>query len=160
MPAAQTCDVPHRPKSPPRVPPKKTAEAIRAGARVREAREAAGLSLKMLSDKLGGKLDPSRISNYEQGLRELGIAEAEMLSAALDEPAAHLLGLVDNRQRKLLKLSKETQEALLSLHGAMSAESAGEAKEQPAGGKQYKISGDRPKDPSILPASLQRHGRA
>jgi transcriptional regulator with XRE-family HTH domain len=52
------------------------------GQRLRSARQAQGLSLSELSN-LTGVLSKSRISNYEQGIRRMGIEEAQQLAAAL-----------------------------------------------------------------------------
>jgi transcriptional regulator with XRE-family HTH domain len=52
------------------------------GQRLRSARQAQGLSLSELS-RLTGALSKSRISNYEQGIRRMGLEEAEQLAAAL-----------------------------------------------------------------------------
>ncbi len=56
-------------------------EAI--GQRLREARHRAGWSLTTLSERTGGQLSKSRISNYEQGIRRMGIQEARLLATAL-----------------------------------------------------------------------------
>ncbi|MCF7983850.1 MAG: helix-turn-helix domain-containing protein [Thiohalocapsa sp.] len=53
------------------------------GSRLREARKVRGLSLSQLSACTNGALSKSRISNYEQGLRRMGVEEARMLSEAL-----------------------------------------------------------------------------
>jgi transcriptional regulator with XRE-family HTH domain len=52
------------------------------GQRLRSARQAQGLSLSELSN-LTGALSKSRISNYEQGIRRMGLEEARQLAAAL-----------------------------------------------------------------------------
>jgi transcriptional regulator with XRE-family HTH domain len=62
-----------------------------SGARLRKARIGAKLTLDELSRRLGGMLSASRLSNYEQGLRTLGIKESILLSNILSVPAAHLL---------------------------------------------------------------------
>jgi transcriptional regulator with XRE-family HTH domain len=43
------------------------------------------LSLSQLAEKTGKKLSKSRISNYEQGNRRMGIEQAVMLAQALGE---------------------------------------------------------------------------
>lgn len=53
------------------------------GERIRAARLAAELSLSQLSEATGGKLSKSRISNYEQGIRRVGVEEASELARAL-----------------------------------------------------------------------------
>jgi transcriptional regulator with XRE-family HTH domain len=62
------------------------------GERLRAARQARGLSLSELGRLTGGQYGKSRISNYEQGLRRLGIEGALALAEALGNvSAAHLL---------------------------------------------------------------------
>ena len=63
------------------------------GARLRKARHDAGLSLGGVSDRTGGLLSKSRISNYEQGLRRIGLEEAELIAGATGVSAAYLLGI-------------------------------------------------------------------
>jgi transcriptional regulator with XRE-family HTH domain len=53
------------------------------GQRLRAARNAHGYSLADLAARTNS-LSKSRISNYEQGIRRMGIEEAEELSNALD----------------------------------------------------------------------------
>ncbi len=53
------------------------------GERLCYARECAELSLSRLSDRTDGRLSKSRIANYEQGTRRMGIEEARLLAAAL-----------------------------------------------------------------------------
>ena len=66
------------------------------GSRLREARKAQKLSLQQLADMTGGVLSKSRISNYEQGLRRVGIEEARILAKALGTVSAtYLLCLED-----------------------------------------------------------------
>lgn len=62
--------------------------------RLKDARQACGLSLQALSDRTEGALSKSRISNYEQGIRRLSIEAAQMLASALGSVSvAHLLCL-------------------------------------------------------------------
>jgi len=53
------------------------------GQRLREARAAHGYSLAELAARTNG-LSKSRISNYEQGIRRMGLEEAQTLASALD----------------------------------------------------------------------------
>ena len=71
----------------------KTAFAVRAGARLRSVRTERGWTQRELSERTGGKLSSSRIANYEQGLRELGIQEAEILGKALHVQPGYLMGV-------------------------------------------------------------------
>jgi len=84
------------------------------GLRLRAAREASGLSLVSLSSKMNSSLSGSRISNYEQGTRQMSIDVAKSLGKALDVAPAYLLGLhedinetpqlVGKHQKKLFML--------------------------------------------------------
>jgi transcriptional regulator with XRE-family HTH domain len=65
-------------------------------ARLAAFRSIKGWKLREASDATGGLLSPSRISNYEQGLREMGIPEAKVLAKAYGTTAAHLLCLDDD----------------------------------------------------------------
>lgn len=62
-----------------------------SGKRLRAAREAKGLTLQELSKRLGGLLSPSRLSNYEQGTRMLGVPESLALHTVLGVQPSHLL---------------------------------------------------------------------
>ncbi len=66
------------------------------GQRLRAARNAQGLSLSELAARTK-TLSKSRISNYEQGIRRMGLEEAAELAEALDGlTATYLLCLDDN----------------------------------------------------------------
>ncbi len=123
--------------------PKTTMYGLIAGKRIKAAREALGLSQDGLSERTGKKLGGRRIGNWEQGTREVGIQEAIILGEALGEPPAYLMGLVDDVDRRLLKLDLSAKSAALTLASANVAQ-------------QTAISGDRPKDAIVLPAELQR----
>jgi len=60
------------------------------GLRLRTARKAQGLSLAALAARTSA-LSKSRISNYEQGLRRMGLEEAQVLAAALGTVTATYL---------------------------------------------------------------------
>lgn len=82
----------------------------RIGLRLREARKAKNLSLAALAARTSS-LSKSRISNYEQGLRRMGLEEARELAAALDTvTATYLLCLDDEGQMS------EGENALLHLY--------------------------------------------
>jgi len=66
------------------------------GLRLRTARKAQNLSLQALATMTGGILSESRISNYEQGLRRLGIEEARLISTALGTVSATYLLCLDD----------------------------------------------------------------
>ena len=79
----------------------------RIGLRLREARKAQGLSLAALAARTSS-LSKSRISNYEQGLRRMGLEEARELASALGTVSATYLlcledeGYVTKRESALL----------------------------------------------------------
>jgi len=58
------------------------------GERLRAARTAKGWSLTELSQRTGGRLSKSRISNYEQGLRQMSPDVAAVLAEALESVTA------------------------------------------------------------------------
>ena len=62
-----------------------------SGKRLRAAREVKKLTLQELSQRLGGLLSPSRLSNYEQGTRMIGVSEALALQGVLGVQPSHLL---------------------------------------------------------------------
>ncbi|MBK1647149.1 helix-turn-helix domain-containing protein [Rhabdochromatium marinum] len=67
------------------------------GQRLREARKAQELSLAQLSERTGNTLSKSRISNYEQGIRRMGLEQAQALAQALGTVSpVHLLCLDDS----------------------------------------------------------------
>jgi transcriptional regulator with XRE-family HTH domain len=61
------------------------------------------MTQEQLCEKTGKKLSASRIANYEQGTREVGIDEAKILAEALEVPACYLMGLIDEMDRQLLE---------------------------------------------------------
>jgi len=72
-----------------------TARTRRIGERLRQARHDQGLSLSELAERTGC-YSKSRISNYEQGLRRMGLEEALVLSAALGHVSATYLLCLDD----------------------------------------------------------------
>ena len=72
--------------------------SARIGLRLRAERHRLELSLSQLATATGNKLSKSRISNYEQGIRRLGIESAVILSKALGGVSPiYLLCLDDHR---------------------------------------------------------------
>jgi transcriptional regulator with XRE-family HTH domain len=80
-------------------------------ARITALRANKGWKLREASDATEGFLSPSRISNYEQGLREMGIPEAKILAKAYGTTAAHVLCLDDDQP----VLSKAEQELIKNM---------------------------------------------
>lgn len=62
-----------------------------AGRRLKKARIDKKLTLDQLSKKTGGVLSTSRLGNYEQGTRMIGVEEALALKGPLGVKPAHLL---------------------------------------------------------------------
>lgn len=62
-----------------------------AGKRLKAAREDKKLTLHELSKRVGGLLSPSRLGNYEQGTRMIGVREALALHSVLGVQPSHLL---------------------------------------------------------------------
>ncbi|MBK1721201.1 helix-turn-helix domain-containing protein [Thiocystis violacea] len=65
------------------------------GARLRAERQRHGWSLSALSARTNGLLSKSRISNYEQGIRRMGLEAAEHLAAAFETVSPAWLLLLD-----------------------------------------------------------------
>ena len=106
------------------------------GQRLRSARQAQGLSLSELST-LTGVLSKSRISNYEQGIRRMGLEEAQQLSSALvSVTPTYLLCLEDtdplsNEERVLVDRFRQAdsrgRETILKVAEAQSGYFSGES---------------------------------
>ncbi|AFL74095.1 helix-turn-helix domain-containing protein [Thiocystis violascens] len=56
----------------------------RIGSRLRAERQRRGWSLSDLSARTADQLSKSRISNYEQGIRRMGLEAAHQIAAALE----------------------------------------------------------------------------
>lgn len=103
----------------------------RIGLRLRAVRHAQGLSLMQLSERTSGSLSKSRISNYEQGIRRMGLEEAQTLSAALGSVTpAYLLclddiGFLNEQEQSLLdsfrRADARGRKALLKTAAELSA---------------------------------------
>jgi transcriptional regulator with XRE-family HTH domain len=87
----------------------------RIGQRLRAARQEQKLSLSQLSTRTG-TLSKSRISNYEQGIRRMGLEQAQELAVALGTvTATYLLCLEDTdplseRERKLVEYFRQADD--------------------------------------------------
>jgi len=69
------------------------------GARIFQERQAKGLTRKALAE-LTDDLKPSRINNWERGLRTPGPEEIKQLAVALDVAPGYLMCLTDDKQVK------------------------------------------------------------
>jgi transcriptional regulator with XRE-family HTH domain len=78
-----------------------------AGRRLRASRSDKKLTLADLSKAVRGVLSPSRISNYEQGTRMLGVEEALALAPILGVQAAFLLCVDKTEEGDLTKQEEE-----------------------------------------------------
>ena len=76
------------------------------GNRITQARKQAGITIKELAERTGS-LSAARISNWEQGTRSPGPAEAKMLSDQLNVSASYLLCLTDNLAGELVQRTKD-----------------------------------------------------
>lgn len=76
-----------------------------SGKRLQAARVNAGLSLTGLSKKTNGTILPARISNYEQGTRQLPVEVAITFADVLGVTPGYLLGLDDGYSTRLENLS-------------------------------------------------------
>ncbi|MFD2112340.1 helix-turn-helix domain-containing protein [Thiorhodococcus fuscus] len=108
------------------------------GQRLRAARQEQKLSLSDLSGRTNS-LSKSRISNYEQGIRRMGLEEAHELSVALGTVTPTYLLCLDDKdplspqERQLVELCRQTddrgRETLIKLAEAEVA--LGVASEEP-----------------------------
>ena len=71
------------------------ARSLQIGSRLRAERLRRGWSLNNLSSRTSGRLSKSRISNYEQGIRRMGLEAAELLAVALGTVTPGWLLLLD-----------------------------------------------------------------
>ena len=87
----------------------------RIGQRLRAARQEQKLSLSDLSARTNS-LSKSRISNYEQGIRRMGLEEAHELSVALGTVTPTYLLCLDDKdplspqERQLVEYFRQTDE--------------------------------------------------
>lgn len=88
---------------------------IEIGQRLREARRAQKLSLSQLAERTGNTLSKSRISNYEQGIRRMGIEQAQILAQALGTISAVYLLCLDDSE---LELSADEQRLIAHFRAA------------------------------------------
>lgn len=72
------------------------------GNRITQARKQMGITIKELAARTGS-LSAARISNWEQGTRSPGPAEAKQLSEQLNVSASYLLCLTDNLAGELVQ---------------------------------------------------------
>jgi transcriptional regulator with XRE-family HTH domain len=82
------------------------------GQRLRAARQAQKLSLAALADRTSS-LSKSRISNYEQGIRRMGLEEARELASALGTVTATYLLCLDDESSM-----SDSERVLLNLYRA------------------------------------------
>ena len=84
--------------------------------RLGAARKVHKIPLAELSIRTGRVLSKSRISNYEQGIRRMGLEEAQMLAEALSTVSAIYLlclddkGLLSDPEQELVRCFRRTDE--------------------------------------------------
>jgi transcriptional regulator with XRE-family HTH domain len=95
--------------------------ATLSGARIRKAREARHWSQKDLAEQTGWvshkpsraqrmSLAPSRIANFEQGTRRVGLEEARILTTALGEfPAPYWMGVISEQEAAVLAALRRSE---------------------------------------------------
>lgn len=87
--------------------------ALEMGRRLAECRDARGWTQAKLAAETGWTvedaeagqakgLSPSRIANYEQGLRRIGHEEAEIFGRIFAKPAAYFLVVIDEHEAEIL----------------------------------------------------------
>jgi len=74
--------------------------------RIRQLREAKGMSQQDLADKLGYK-SRSAINKIELGLRDISQSKVEAFAKALDTTPAYLMGWEDESNDELTKAQRE-----------------------------------------------------
>lgn len=86
---------------------------IESGRRIKNARDSLNLTLADVHAKLPW-LTVSRLSNWEQGSRMIGVEEAKKLAPILNVSAAYLLTLedapIDTKEKALLNLYRNLDE--------------------------------------------------
>lgn len=87
------------------------------GRRLRDVRHGQGLTLAALSERTAGAMSKSRISNYEQGIRRLGLEEAMILAEALGVVSPAWLLCLDDADAPL----SDTEQHLMRLYRAADA---------------------------------------
>ena len=75
--------------------PEFTSLTRRIGSRLRAERQRRGWSMSELSARTADQLSKSRISNYEQGIRRMGLEAAHQIAAALETVSPAWLLLLD-----------------------------------------------------------------
>ena len=108
---------------------------IKIGNRIREERNAKGLTRKVLAE-LTDDLNISRLNNYERGERTPGPEEIKQLAKALDVSPAYLMCLSDDKQPKkipglgallLLLDHKQAGDAVIQIQTMRNEQCIGEA---------------------------------
>ncbi len=87
--------------------------AMESGARLKKCRDAVGWTQKELAQQTGWtdrkpdgaqrmSLSPSRIGNFEQGLRRIGAEEAMILERVFHVPAPYFMGALNERETDVI----------------------------------------------------------
>lgn len=83
-----------------------------SGKRIKAAREGLELTLKDVCDRTNGLLTPTRLSNWEHGLRMISVDEAKRLAPILETTASYLLTIEDEPGDKRLQTLVTTYKML------------------------------------------------
>lgn len=79
----------------------------RIGKRLRELRDAEKWSLSEVEQRVQGKLSKSRLGNYEQGTRLIGLAESQLLADLYGVPSFYILCLEGDDDMLVLDKSEQ-----------------------------------------------------
>lgn len=94
--------------------------AALSGKRIREGREARNWTQEDLAKATGwvpdkpsraqkAALSHSRIANFEQGTRRVGLEEAQILAGALGMPAPYFMGVISDQEAAVLAALRQTE---------------------------------------------------
>ena len=97
--------------------------AIESGRRIRACRDRKGWTQDELAQRTGwnpdkpsraqkSALSQSRIANFEQGTRRVGLEEGEILAKALGMPAPYFMAVVNEREAAVLAALRSKEVAL------------------------------------------------